>query len=174
MKINKKSLFILSLAAIFLLSISVYAYNEIIANKVEYKIYINGQEKEFSNLPVIYEDITYLPIREFSEMLGMNVAWNEKDRSINITGDFDMVDIYNNLSKDEVNAILKFKNISSGDSLQTVFENIGQPDRDIGSGIYIYQFDVGNDVKVEIRSVNGDTVESVFLMVGEKRYNLIK
>jgi len=149
-------------------------YREYIAHETNCSVVVNNEEQNYDCPIVTINDRTYVAIRDVFENLGYSVDWNEKDRSINITGDFDTADIYNTLSKDEVNAVLKFKNISSGDLLQIVFENIGQPDRDIGSGIYIYQFDISNDVKAEIRSVNGDTVESVFLIVGEKRYNLIK
>ena len=172
MKMSKKSFIILSLVIALIFGISAYAYNEIMANKVEFKIYINGQLKEFSAPMVAYDGRTYLPIREFSEMLGFDVEWDGNDRSISITGDFGMADIYNGLSKEELDTVLKFKSIKMGDSLQDVFNKVGEPNGNIGSGMYIYIFFIGDNVEILLGSYNGKTVEYILLIVGEDYYLL--
>ena len=167
MKNKRKPLFVIAFALLIIIVITIFAYNELIARKADYKIYLNGQLAE-SSMPFVTS------IVEFIEMLEFDVERNEKDRIINIEGEVGVIDIYNNLSEDEISAVLEFKNISIGDRLQNVFESIRKPDRDAGSGIYIYEFDISDNVQIMIYSHNNETVLSVKLRIGENRYDITK
>ena len=173
MKMDKKSVLILLLAAGLVCSASVNAYDRITGSRVDYKIYINGQLKEFSSSPVVFEDKTYLPVRAFAETLGLDVVWNEADKTIHISGDLAMAEAFNQLDKEELAAVLPFKSISAGDSLQDVFEKVGEvPDR--GSGIMMFQYHISEKVEITIGSHDGDSVWYVRLTVNGKSFTLTK
>ena len=76
------SIFALSVLADSIISKAVYSDSE---------IYYEGSRLEFSNPPVLVveqdEDSakTYVPVREFFESMGYNVAWQGEDRSIHIS-----------------------------------------------------------------------------------------
>ncbi len=46
------------------------------------KIFINGEKQEVSNL--IYRDITYVPLREISQIYEKEVVWDEPNRTVSI------------------------------------------------------------------------------------------
>jgi len=80
----KKKIFFTFIIIVNIFAVSVIA-NEIIqyqAYKSDAKIIINGNEVEF-NLPVVtINDWTYVPLRNFSDNLDMNVIWNEHENEI--------------------------------------------------------------------------------------------
>ncbi len=63
--------------------------------------YVDGEEKELSVPPRIYNERTLVPIRAVSESLGCDVRWNEKSRQVIITsnqGEITVRDRYYNYS----------------------------------------------------------------------------
>ncbi|MDD7363470.1 MAG: copper amine oxidase N-terminal domain-containing protein [Peptoniphilus sp.] len=54
------------------------------------EVFINGMdatEPDNPEPPIIREDRTYLPLRAVAEDMGLEVDWNEKDRSVAVKGD---------------------------------------------------------------------------------------
>ena len=55
------------------------------AQKVDFKIEVDGQETEFEMPVVVIEGRTYLPLREMAETLGIGIEWLEEEQKIVIT-----------------------------------------------------------------------------------------
>lgn len=50
------------------------------------KITVDGEPLELENTPIIYEQTTYLPLREISEkVMGMSVGWNQETSTVELT-----------------------------------------------------------------------------------------
>jgi len=73
----------------------VFANNidQLIADVVQFKVIVNGDEKQFEMPIVTIDDRTYIPLRELSETLGMEVEWDEANQTIIIDGMPDENDI---------------------------------------------------------------------------------
>jgi len=56
--------------------------NQLTATVVQFKIFVNGEEKDFYNPIVVINDRTYIPLRETGETLGMDVKWFEENQTI--------------------------------------------------------------------------------------------
>lgn len=50
------------------------------------KVSINGKIKSFKNKPMIYNNITYVPISEFGKAFGAKVWWNGTSKTVGIEG----------------------------------------------------------------------------------------
>lgn len=76
------------IAVVFLIisttSILALANQEIIAQIVPFKIFVNGIQTTFDKSIVTINDNTYIPLREAAETLGMDVNWNEENQIITI------------------------------------------------------------------------------------------
>lgn len=58
---------------------------EYIAERFFAKIYMNGEEISFHQPIVTIDDRTYVPLRELSEHMDLDVEWNGNDNTINLT-----------------------------------------------------------------------------------------
>jgi len=67
--------------------------NQIIAEIVQYKIFLNGKELFFKQPIVTINDRTYVPLREFAEdYLDMNVGWYSTKEEVSLYGKIDKID----------------------------------------------------------------------------------
>ena len=68
----------------------------------DFTIVIDGEETWFKSAsgdsiyPILYNDTTYLPLRSIGEIMGRNVNWDEKTKTITLSGERDS---YGNTSK---------------------------------------------------------------------------
>ena len=75
------------------------------------KIYINGDEKNSSDKPFVYNDRTYVPLRFISEALGQNVRWDADTNSVHIESTPDsFLSIFTNIDSA---CLLNFDRINS-------------------------------------------------------------
>lgn len=51
----------------------------------EFKIMINGQEKQLQTTPLVVEGTSYLPVREVANLLGAEVGYDESTRTISLS-----------------------------------------------------------------------------------------
>ncbi|QUH29637.1 stalk domain-containing protein [Vallitalea guaymasensis] len=70
-------------AAILLTSSFLFVYaddiKEYVCTKVKYDILVDGEVYKDDNLPaLVYEGNTYLPVRNFCNLLGADVEWNDE------------------------------------------------------------------------------------------------
>ena len=79
--------------AIFFSGVSYAAEStQLIAKVANYKIVVNGKEKQLKNKPVIINNSTYVPLRELGEIVGAKVGFSngvinlESNQSISNTG----------------------------------------------------------------------------------------
>lgn len=86
---RKKLVLSLVLVNIIMISFAVFAYsnNQLLAEIVSFKVFLNGEEKTFKNSIVTINDTTYIPLREVAETLDMDVEWSDEDKTININND---------------------------------------------------------------------------------------
>ncbi|SHH33388.1 copper amine oxidase N-terminal domain-containing protein [Tepidibacter thalassicus] len=78
---------IITLSVVITLLLSGFAFGSDYSKKItvyfkNIKVSLNGKNLNFSNEPFIYEGTTYVPLRDISESLGINVYWDEKSKSI--------------------------------------------------------------------------------------------
>lgn len=64
--------------AVFFSGVSYAASGDLIAKITNYKLFINGMEKDLKNKPVVINGTTYLPLREVSQAVGYNVTLNKE------------------------------------------------------------------------------------------------
>lgn len=50
----------------------------------EFKIMINGQEKQLQTTPLVVEGTSYLPVREVANLLGAKVGYDDASRTITL------------------------------------------------------------------------------------------
>ena len=61
----------------------------------DFTIVIDGEETWFKSAsgdsiyPILYNDTTYLPLRSIGEIMGRNVNWDEKTKTITLSGERD-------------------------------------------------------------------------------------
>ncbi|MFU1795416.1 stalk domain-containing protein [Paenibacillus azoreducens] len=72
----KKILIGFTCGALFFSGVSYAASGNLTASIANYKLIINGKEKELKNKPVTINGTTYLPLRETSEAVGYSVTLN--------------------------------------------------------------------------------------------------
>jgi len=83
--VKKKICTIILLTAIFFTTVAFADnINQLIANVVQFKVVVNGDEKQFVQPIVTIDDRTYIPLRELSETLGMEVNWDAESQTITI------------------------------------------------------------------------------------------
>ena len=63
------------------------------AYKTDMKIKIDGYEKKLENDIIVVNDLSYLPVRELSELLGFEVTWDSGRNAIGIEKHSDIVNI---------------------------------------------------------------------------------
>jgi len=51
------------------------------------KIFLNGEELSFEMPVVAIDDRIYVPLREFAEVLGMDVEWDESEKRVDLKND---------------------------------------------------------------------------------------
>jgi hypothetical protein len=86
----KKILIIFLLIAITTLTIAtsiMFATSEttLTAHLANFRVFVNGEERNFDNPVVVINDRTYVPLREVGEALDMNVEWCADNRKISIS-----------------------------------------------------------------------------------------
>mgnify|MGYP005806392571 CR=1 FL=1 len=76
-----------SVCIVVLGSAVVFAFSasEFTAKEVDFKVIINGEEYEFTQPVVTIADSTYLPVREFCNIIGYDINWNEKERTVSMS-----------------------------------------------------------------------------------------
>ena len=65
----------------------IFAKEQLTAQVEQFKIFVDGWEREFDMPIVTINDRTYVPLREVSEKLGMNVEWDEGTQTVVITSE---------------------------------------------------------------------------------------
>ena len=55
-----------------------------IANEVNFRVIVNGEEKKFQLPVVTIDDSTYLPVREFCGTIGYSVDWHEESEVVSM------------------------------------------------------------------------------------------
>ena len=80
----KKRLLILGIIAAIILVTLVFASNleQLTAYVANFRIIVDGEERIFENPIVVIDNRTYIPLREVSEVLGMNVEWCDENQEI--------------------------------------------------------------------------------------------
>lgn len=61
---------------------------QIYAEKAAFKVQVNNEEKDINSDILVVDGVSYVPLREFSNMLGSSVKWDEANQLIDITSDF--------------------------------------------------------------------------------------
>jgi hypothetical protein len=67
-----------------LLMCGIAVADQLVAQTVNYKIIVNGQERQLSNQPVTINDRTYLPVRAVAELVGYDVGFDEQQGLIKL------------------------------------------------------------------------------------------
>ena len=60
----------------------------------QFSIIVDGEEQTLENPAVVINNRTYVPLREVSEVLGMNVEWNEENQTVIINSEQDTNQLY--------------------------------------------------------------------------------
>ena len=81
-KYLKRSIFIVLVFIIAMIFMG--AAYELIAHRVDYRIFVNGEEKQFDMPIVTIDDRTYIPLREAGEQFGWEVTWDESTKEIHM------------------------------------------------------------------------------------------
>ncbi|OEF96706.1 hypothetical protein BHF68_06425 [Desulfuribacillus alkaliarsenatis] len=81
----RKILFGFLLGAILMASVNVSASSEIIAQLSSFNFTVNGEQRQVENQPIVYNDRSYLPVREVANLLGYDVDYDPETRSIILT-----------------------------------------------------------------------------------------
>jgi len=74
------------------------------------------------------------------------------------------------IKQSKENTLKEFKSLKTGSAVSELFERFGQPEKDIGSGIHIYQYRLPDDSLIQV-----GCVENIFYVdhvVGNKRERL--
>lgn len=82
-----KKIVVSILASSLLFGAGVYAgtgLDQVKAYKNPFDISIDGKAAEFGNHPLLYNNVTYLPLAEIASKLGVAVEWNEKEKKVEI------------------------------------------------------------------------------------------
>lgn len=61
---------------------------QIYAEKAAFKVQVNNEEQDINSDILVVDGVSYVPLREFSNMLGSSVKWDEANQLIDITSDF--------------------------------------------------------------------------------------
>ena len=82
----KKQIIILTIIALFALFAVAFTNNvmQLTAHIMHFRIFVNGEEKHFENPIITINDRVYIPLREVSELLGMDVEWDDENNKITI------------------------------------------------------------------------------------------
>lgn len=48
----------------------------------DYDVKVNGKDYVIKGSPFLYKDLTYIPVRDVSEIFNINVTFNEKDKTV--------------------------------------------------------------------------------------------
>ncbi len=62
--------------------------NRVYAEKTLFKVQVNNEVQDINGDILVVDGVSYVPLREFSNMLGSSVKWDEANQMINITSDF--------------------------------------------------------------------------------------
>lgn len=62
---------------------------QIYAEKVSFKIQVNNEKQKIGRDILVVEGVSYVPLREFSNMFNNSVKWDEATQQISIISDFD-------------------------------------------------------------------------------------
>ena len=82
---KKISIFILLICTLLMGSVVMAENNETEAEVVDFKITLNDNYMDIKNPILAFEDRTYLPLRELSELLDLYVAWDNDSKTVEIS-----------------------------------------------------------------------------------------
>lgn len=94
----KDNKFVFLITWIFLISSIIVAHvganemNGIYASYAKFGLEINGKPKDIKNDILVVDGTTYVPLREMSNILDCSVKWEEDNKLISITSDFQYLD----------------------------------------------------------------------------------
>jgi hypothetical protein len=77
--------FVVGLIVGMLLMTGIATASQIIGQHMDYKIVINGQQKQLDKLPVVIDGSTYLPVRALAQLLGYTVDFDAGTGNITLT-----------------------------------------------------------------------------------------
>jgi hypothetical protein len=77
--------FVAGLIVGMLLMTGIATASQIIGQHMDYKIVINGQQRQLDKLPVVIDGSTYLPVRALAQLLGYTVDFDANSGNINLT-----------------------------------------------------------------------------------------
>jgi hypothetical protein len=69
--------------------------------------YVDSQQKNMDNAPIIQENRTLLPIKYIAEAMGAAVDWNNIERKVTITLEGTIVELWIGMNKAKVNGVYK-------------------------------------------------------------------
>ena len=83
----KLKIILLVAIIILVVFVSVFAnqITQFVATVVDFRIFLNDEERNFDLPVVIIDNHTYIPLRELSENFGMGVEWDGENNKIYIT-----------------------------------------------------------------------------------------
>lgn len=86
----KKKLPIILIVMLFITSI-----NPVMANGLSpFQLEINNAAYELKNIPFVWEDSIFLPLREISEKIGYEIGWDENNRAVDLIRNNERLKLY--------------------------------------------------------------------------------
>lgn len=100
--LNKIKIFIcgfISCIVIFNIPTVIAAVEEYTLQRADFGIVVNGEEYKDDELPIlVMEGNTYIPLKKFCDISGMNINWNEEIRKVEINSNINNININNGIS----------------------------------------------------------------------------
>jgi len=135
---------------------------------------IDGKTKTFQNKPLIYNNITYVPVSEFGKALGAKVWWNGDSKTVGIEGSGSRIAFVRGSVSARVNGVQKAMpaSLSIGGTtyapLRFIAENLGYKVTldssaktvDVSAGTNIYTVSSGDSLW-KISRKTGQSVDSI-------------
>ena len=91
---------------IFVVALAVFragaATQQLLANVVDFKFVVDGQERQLNEDVVVINDRTYVPVRAMSELLNKQVGWDGQTNTVSITSNTEIAEI--SLTPEEIAA----------------------------------------------------------------------
>ena len=82
--ILRSSLIMVSLILLMFTVVFAQDVRQFVAQKVSFKVVVNGEEKTFNDPIVTIDNKTYVPLREVSNNLGLDVKWDANNQKIEL------------------------------------------------------------------------------------------
>jgi hypothetical protein len=81
--------------------------------------------------------------------------------------------ICNPISNNKHKNINDFKKIKKNDDIKAIYQKVGIPNRDCGSGVYIMEYDIEAGGKVTIHT-HGEGTTKIYYIKDEKKIEILK